>query len=205
MGGRRGPLFLRLTPLERAAVPLTLLQRVAAADAAAVDECLSTYSGLVWSLARRWCSRHEDAEDAVQDIFIEIWRVAGTYNPEFGSESNYIAMIAKRRLIDRYRRRGREIETTLFVEESVSAEADHEKQAEISEEVERARGYMRELRPEEQRVLELAINDGLSQSEIAHATDLPLGTVKTHSRRGLVRLRELLGVQSEKSLERGGP
>jgi RNA polymerase sigma-70 factor (ECF subfamily) len=50
------------------------------------------------------------------------------------------------------------------------------------------------LRPEEQRVLELSINGGLSQSQIAQELDLPLGTVKTHARRGLIRLREMLGV-----------
>ncbi|MFW6171958.1 MAG: sigma-70 family RNA polymerase sigma factor, partial [Planctomycetota bacterium] len=148
---------------------------------------------------------HQDAEDAVQDIFIEIWRTADKYNPEIGSESNYIAMIAKRRLIDRYRRRSRDLETTMLVEESVASEAEHEKQAEISEEAGRVRGYMRELRPQEQRVLELAINDGLSQSQIADATDLPLGTVKTHSRRGLVRLRELLGVQAAEKVKRERP
>jgi RNA polymerase sigma-70 factor (ECF subfamily) len=53
---------------------------------------------------------------------------------------------------------------------------------------------MQQLRPEEQRVLELSINDGMSQSQVAEVMDLPLGTVKTHARRGLIRLRELLGV-----------
>jgi RNA polymerase sigma-70 factor (ECF subfamily) len=62
---------------------------------------------------------------------------------------------------------------------------------------------MQRLRPEERQVLELSINHGLSQSQIAETTNLPLGTVKTHARRGLIRLRELLGVDAS-SAHQGG-
>lgn len=174
-------------------MPLTILQRVADGDAAAVDECLVQYSGLVWSLARRMCPRHEDAEDAVQEIFVEIWSKAEKFDPDVASEATYITMIARRRLIDKYRRRSRDLDTTSLAEELVTGTADHEKQIDISDEAERARRYMQQLRPEERKVLELSIDDGMSQSQIAEAIDLPLGTVKTHARRGLIRLRELLG------------
>ena len=86
-------------------MPSTILQSVADGNAAAVDECLGKYGGLVWSLARRLCPRHEDAEDAVQEIFVEIWRNAAKFDPEIASEATYVTMIARRRLIDRYRRR----------------------------------------------------------------------------------------------------
>jgi len=178
-------------------VPLTILQRVARADAAAVDECLNAYGGLVWSLARRLCRKHVDAEDAVQEIFVEIWRKAEKFDPDIASESTYITMIAQRRLIDRYRRESRSPEVGTLVEGIISSESEHEKQAEIVEEATRAREYMQQLRPAERQVLELAINDGLSQSEIAESTNMPLGTVKTHSRRGLIRLRQLLGVDAD--------
>ena len=177
-------------------MPPTLLQRVADGDAAAVDECLGHYGGLVWSLARRLCPRHEDAEDAVQEIFVEIWRNAGKFDPGIASEATYITMIARRRLIDRYRRRSRDLDTTTLIQEVVAPDGEHERRSEISEEAARAREYMRQLRPEERKVLELSINQGLSQSQIAEATNLPLGTVKTHARRGLIRLRQLLGVDS---------
>lgn len=177
-------------------MPLTILQRVAQAEAAAVDECVNAYGGLVWSLARRLCRRHEDAEDAVQEIFVEIWRKADRFDPNMASEATYIRMIAQRRLIDRYRRDSRAPETSTLIEGVVASGAEHEKKAEIGEEVARARVYMRQLRPEERQVLELAIDSGLSQSQIAESTNMPLGTVKTHSRRGLIRLRELLGVEA---------
>ncbi|MBL7040495.1 MAG: sigma-70 family RNA polymerase sigma factor [Pirellulaceae bacterium] len=175
-------------------MPLTLLQRVADGDAAAVDECLSQYGGLVWSLARRMCPRHEDAEDAVQEIFIELWRKAENYEPDIASEATYITTIARRRLIDRYRRRSRDLDTTSIADDVVVDHVEHEKWIEVSEEAAHARKHMRQLRPEEQQVLELSINDGMSQSQVAEAMNLPLGTVKTHARRGLIRLRELLGV-----------
>jgi RNA polymerase sigma-70 factor (ECF subfamily) len=100
-------------------VPPTVLQRVASGEAVAVDECLSKYGGLVWSLARRFCPRHEDAEDAVQDIFIDIWRNAERFDAEVASEATYITMIARRRLIDRYRRSGRSLDTTALNEERI--------------------------------------------------------------------------------------
>ena len=190
---------------ERRSVSLTLLQRVAEGDAAAVDECLGRYGGLVWSLARRLCPRHEDAEDAVQEIFVEIWRHAGKFDPTIASEATYVTMIARRRLIDRYRRRSRDLDTAPLKEELVASDAEHERWTEISDEASRARAQMQQLRPEERRVLELSINQGLSQSQIAEATNLPLGTVKTHARRGLIRLRELLGVDAAGAVRGGDP
>jgi RNA polymerase sigma factor (sigma-70 family) len=188
---------------ERGAVSRTLLERVADGDAAAVDECLGQFGGLVWSLARRLCPRHEDAEDAVQEIFVEIWLSAGKFDPQISSEATYITMIARRRLIDRYRRRTRDLETTPLTQEVVASDGEHERWTEISEEAARARAQMQQLRPEERQVLELSINQGLTQSQIAEATNLPLGTVKTHARRGLIRLRELLGVDSVRGVTGG--
>lgn len=158
-----------------------------------MEECLQKYGGLVWSIARKLCPSYADAEDAVQEVFIEVWRHAGRFDPGVASESTFITMISRRRLIDRLRRRGRELDTASIQEDMVESTSRHEEQTEIEEEAARAREYMQQLRPEQRQVLELSITHGLSQSQIAEATDLPLGTVKTHARRGLMRLRELLG------------
>jgi RNA polymerase sigma-70 factor (ECF subfamily) len=133
-----------------------------------------------------------DVEDAVQEVFIEIWKNAGRYEPTAGSEATFISTIARRRLIDRHRRKGRELDTAALPDESLTPGFETEDRVELSEEADRAKAAMRKLRPEEQQVLELSIYQGLSQSQIATHTDLPLGTVKTHARRGLQRLRELL-------------
>jgi len=171
----------------------TILERVAAGESTAVEECLQKYGGLVWSIARKLCANHADAEDAVQEVFIEVWRHAGRFDPHLASEATYITMIARRRMIDRFRRRGRELDTAPIQEEMVESTSGHEERSEIEEEAARARHYMQQLRPEQRQVLELSITHGLSQSQISETTNLPLGTVKTHARRGLLRLRELLG------------
>ncbi|MHC4179985.1 MAG: RNA polymerase sigma factor, partial [Planctomycetota bacterium] len=195
-----GPPFFALPVLLVChSVPKTILERVAVGDSPAVEECLQKYGGLVWSLSRRLCSNYADAEDAVQEVFIEVWRHAGRFDPQVASEATYITMIARRRLIDRFRRRSRELDTASIQEEMVESTSRHEEQTEIEEEAARARQYMQQLRPEQRQVLELSITHGLSQSQIAEATNLPLGTVKTHARRGLMRLRELLGADQVES------
>jgi RNA polymerase sigma-70 factor (ECF subfamily) len=186
------------------AVPSTILQRIAGGEAVAVDECLEVYGGLVWSLARQFCSKHEDAEEAVQDTFVDIWRNAERFDPDVASEAAYIAMIARRRLIDRYRRTGRSPGTTSLSEESVNAVTEEDASFEVHEEAAHARELMQQLRPQERKVLELSVTQGMSQSQIAETMDMPLGTVKTHARRGLIRLRELLGVNSVNGAQGAG-
>lgn len=173
-----------------------ILTRIAAGDPAAVDDCLRNYGGLVWSLARRFSANHADAEDAVQEIFVDVWRSAPRFDPQRSAENTYITMIARRRLIDRRRRTDRTIRTAAMPDESLAASGETNDRQELFDEVDRARKAMNHLRPEERQVLDLAINHGLSQSEIAATTQLPLGTVKTHSRRGLMRLRAMLGVDA---------
>jgi RNA polymerase sigma-70 factor, ECF subfamily len=79
----------------------SMLTRVAARERAAVRECMASYGGLIWYLARRLSQTLLDAEDATQEIFMDIWRSAGRYDPALGSEKIFIMTIARRRLIDR--------------------------------------------------------------------------------------------------------
>jgi DNA-directed RNA polymerase specialized sigma24 family protein len=98
----------------------TILQRVAAGDSSAVDDCLAQYGALVWSLARRHSPNYSDAEDAVQEAFLGIWQGAGRFDPEKGSETTFITMIVRRRLIDRHRKRGRQLETASLESQPVA-------------------------------------------------------------------------------------
>src|SRR5690606_24550621 len=95
----------------------SVMPRVAAGDPAAMEDCLTRYGGLVWSLARRFSPTNADAEDAVQEVFIEVWRHADRYDESIASEPTFIAMIARRRLIDRQRRRDRQPKTTAWGEQ----------------------------------------------------------------------------------------
>lgn len=175
-------------------VERTLLQQVADGSEPAVREVLDKYGGLVWSLVRRFCSSNAEAEDAAQDIFLDVWKSAGRYDPSVAAESTFIAMIARRRLIDRRRKASRGPELRDYVEEAGVGAIDSlaHSEIELSEDAKRARDALSQLRPEQQRVLRLSIYHGLSHERIAEATGLPLGTVKTHVRRGLIKVRSIL-------------
>lgn len=174
----------------------SILMRVATGEAAAVEECLTRYGGLVWALARRWFPNAADAEDAVQEVFIDLWRSAARFDPSRAAEATFITMIARRRLIDRARQRQRTPNPDAMPGDF---QAPTEKDAlEVSDEAARVRSRLAELRPEERRVLELTICGGLSQEEAAQATGFPLGTVKTHARRGLIRLKSLVASETVK-------
>jgi RNA polymerase sigma factor (sigma-70 family) len=175
----------------------SLLQRIASGDSAAVRECIDQYGALVWSIARRLSRTPSDAEDATQEIFLDIWRSAGRFDAAQGSDKVFIAMIARRRLIDRLRKTSAEpaMEPVATLETVVWA--DLGTAAETAIEAEQAARALAELRPEQRQVLELGLLHGLSQSEIATRLDMPLGTVKSFMRRGLIQVREYMNIDAE--------
>jgi RNA polymerase sigma-70 factor (ECF subfamily) len=172
-----------------------LLERIAAGDAGAVKECMSAYGNLVWALARRLSASAADAEDATQEIFLEIWKSAGRYDANVASEAVFITTIARRRLIDRLRARKRRPVTEEFDEERQSPWDDSDSGA-VAVEVSIASRALAELGEAQREILLLGIVDGLTHSEIATATGKPLGTVKTQMRRGLIKIRALLGTDT---------
>ncbi len=184
----------------------TLLERIARGDESAVRASLEAYSPLVWSLARRMCRDHADAEDAVQDIFIDIWKSAKRFDGSVASEPTFVSMIARRRLIDRLRRSGRRLDPGALPEGDVeSGRAETPVlPAELAEDAQRALEAMKSLSEDQQQVLRLAIMQGRTHVEIAEITGLPLGTVKTHARRGLIRIREALAPAESGRHEGGG-
>jgi RNA polymerase sigma-70 factor (ECF subfamily) len=170
----------------------SLLARVAAGDDAAVQACLDRYGNLVWSLARRFTAHQADAEDAVQEIFIDLWSSAGRYDSSKASETTFVAMLARRRLIDRLRRSRREpgmeeLSVAADVQET-GLQPDHA----LKDDAARAARLIRTLKPEQQQVIRLAVYEGHTHQSIAEALDIPLGTVKTHLRRGLLKVREAM-------------
>lgn len=175
---------------ERHAVSDSILLRVAAGDHAAVQECMDCFGGLVWSLARRMTLTTVDAEDAAQEIFVDLWKSASNFDPNRASAATFVTMIARRRLIDQFRRRSRQpVSTKLEAlhEPPVDAESTVEDQDEFQSVIE----HMSKLRAEERQVIRLAIIEGRTQREIADVLDMPIGTVKTNARRGLQKLREM--------------
>jgi len=175
-------------------MPETMLSRIAAGDGAAVAEIVATFGGLVWSIARRLSPTPSDAEDAVQEIFLDVWKSAARFDPAQGSEKVFVTMIARRRLIDRLRRHSLQPASADTQELESIAFAVPGLQGEIAVDAERAAHAVGQLKPDQQRVIALAVLEGLTHSEISAATGMPLGTVKTQMRRGLIELRTLLGM-----------
>jgi RNA polymerase sigma-70 factor, ECF subfamily len=175
----------------------SMLQRIASGDPAAVRECIDQYGGLVWSIARRFSRTPSDAEDATQEIFLDIWRSAGRFDAAQGSPKVFIAMIARRRLIDRLRKNSAEPPMDSIEGLETVAWSDPGTASETAVEAEQAARALAELRPEQREVLELGLLQGLSQSEIAARLNMPLGTVKSFMRRGLIKVREYMNVDVE--------
>jgi RNA polymerase sigma factor (sigma-70 family) len=189
----------------------SLLPRIAGGDQSAVPECISRYGGLVWTLARRRLASREDVEDVVQEVFVDLWRSADRFDPQVAEEITFVAMIARRRVIDRLRRGAAAPETASIDEVAAAAVPDPAgdgpvgRRLELGEEARLADEHLSRLKPEEQQVLRLSIYDSLSHSAIAEQTGLPLGTVKSHIRRGLDSLRQKLAGRGRMTVERSVP
>lgn len=173
----------------------SLLHRVAAGDQGAVDALVKRYAGLVYSLARRFTYDPGEVEDAVQDVFVALWKSAARFDPSIASEETFIAMVTRRRLIDRRRRFTRrtqgQVDADVEIMGDGHAQALPEREG-LSEQAQRAAELIKTLRPEQQQVLKLSIGQGMSHDQIATILNMPLGTVKTHVRRGLIALREAI-------------
>lgn len=170
----------------------SILQRIAAGDQRAVNECVDTYSDLIWSLARRFLRSQQDAEDVVQDIFIELWSTADRFDPAKAGETTFVAMIARRRIIDRLRKLGRQPEMDDVDDIPLASDGAHAPSGETESDVAVVASIMEGLKPEQQNVLQMSIYEGYSHGDIAQRTGIPLGTVKTLIRRGLIQIREEL-------------
>jgi RNA polymerase sigma-70 factor (ECF subfamily) len=171
-----------------------ILQRIAEGDRNAVQDCLDKYGGLVWSIARKILRNSDEAEDAVQEIFVDIWKNAARFDESKASETTFVAMIARRRLIDKVRYSTRRISADSLDDVLLEPFTRLDKDIETAAEAKQAAQAMRSLRPEQQQVLRLSIIQGMSHQEISEATGMPLGTVKTHARRGILQVREFLGL-----------
>ena len=176
------------------------LVRIANGDASAVAECMKRYSGLVWSLVRSKLGNSPDAEDLTQEIFIEIWKSAGRFDPQAGSEAVFIATITRRRVIDRLRSFGRRPDIEEFDETTTAAETKAVEQ--IAVDAERAQDALGTLGDDQRSLILMGVVEGMTHSEIATATGKPLGTVKTQMRRGLAKVRAML--EDEDSTKESG-
>jgi RNA polymerase sigma-70 factor, ECF subfamily len=159
----------------------------------ALGSLYDRYSKLVYGLAYKILSNSEEAEDITQEVFLTLWR-RDAYNPSRGSLSSFLTTMTRSRSIDKLRSRGsrlRFIQRWQGIVKSEVAATPLEK-ASLGERSQLVRDALSQLPESERLILEIAYYEGLSQSEIAERLSIPLGTVKTRSRQGLLKLRQTL-------------
>jgi RNA polymerase sigma-70 factor (ECF subfamily) len=163
-----------------------VLRRLAEGDSLALAEFYDAHAGLAYGLALRVLRDRSDAEDVVQEAFVQVWRQADRYDPARGSPQAWLCAIVRTRALDRLRRRvsRREQEEA---PEPVAAGSTPDREGELA-----VRKALLTLSAEQRRALELAYYEGLTQSEIARRLGEPLGTVKTRIRSAMIRLRQEL-------------
>jgi RNA polymerase sigma factor (sigma-70 family) len=165
-----------------------LAERFRAGDELALRAVYDAYGGAVFHLAIRALPNHADAEDVTQATFVAAWLGRDTFDPQRGGILGWLLGIAKRKIVDRFRSAAREDRAA----ETVRALPEPPKPDETPERVlDRlvVADELAQLPVEQRRTLELAFYDDLTHPQISAVTGLPLGTVKSHIRRGMANLR----------------
>lgn len=175
-----------------------LLHAVARGDEAALARLYDQYRTILFGLLIRILGSREEAEDVLQDVFIQVWRRAADFDEKRGKPFTWLVTLTRSRAIDRLRQIGaRQRLATGAAENQPEEVSDALADTFRSEQKEIVKRALAKLPEEQRRALMLAYYDGLTQSEIASRLSTPLGTVKTRMRSGMNKLRELLGTQFE--------
>lgn len=179
----------------------SLLERIASRDASALSELYDRFSKLLYGVILAVVRDTDDAEDVLQEVFVQIWKSAATYQPALGSPKTWLAKLAHNRAIDllrskRYQQRKMEVKRE-DDEELPVAPGTFAENTTWSQTVNRERSVhlsaaLTHLPPEQRSLIDLAFFQGLTHHEIAESTGIPLGTVKTRIRTGMHALRNRL-------------
>lgn len=170
---------------------IELMRRLAEHDQAALAELHRRYVNLVFSLSLRILRDNSTAEEVVQDTFLKLWRSPAAWDHTKGRLSSWLLTIARRTAIDRLRHdRLRPVTAAELSAESLPAESPPPEQA-LWEEGALIRVLLDRLAEEHRSLIEMAFYHGLTHSEIAELTQIPLGTVKSRLRAAMQRLRRL--------------
>jgi RNA polymerase sigma-70 factor (ECF subfamily) len=175
------------------------LARIAEGDAEALGALYDRHGRVVFGLLYRMLGSPEAAEEVAQDAFHSVWRRAGTYRADRGSVRTWLLAIARNAAVDWRRTKGKRASRDASIEEALALadETRVEERVIATLSAERVRAAVAALPREQRDVLVLAFWSGLSQSEIAARSAIPLGTVKTRVRLGMAKLRERLVIDTE--------
>jgi len=170
-----------------------LLKAVAARDEAALAQLYDRYRVILFGLLMRILNNREEAEDVLQETFLQVWRRAANFDETRGRPFTWLVTLARSRGIDRLRTlAARERVAVASARDEAEVVSDAASDAFRSEQRGLITNALDQLPDEQKQTLLLAYFDGLTQSEIAARLNAPLGTVKTRMRTGMMKLRELL-------------
>jgi RNA polymerase sigma-70 factor (ECF subfamily) len=175
-----------------------LLGRVAQGDKAAFAELYDRSAPRVFGLVKRLLRDHAQSEEVTQEIFLEIWQSATRYDHGKGSAVAWMLTMAHRRAVDRVRasQASRDRDVRIGIRDFAAEYDSVAENVEVKIESERVKEAMKRLTELQRQAVQLAYFGGYSHSEVASMLSVPIGTVKTRLRDGMIRLRDELGVAS---------
>lgn len=178
---------------------IELMKRIQQRDTEALEELYNLYKRLLFGMVISIVKKREEAEDLLQEIFIQIWSKADSFNPDRGNTYSWIVTVAHNKAIDRIRSKGYKAQKKQSVsihEPLFSLEGDKHDPMEttiFSDRAELVKKALDEIPEKQRNVIKIAYYRGLTQTEIADHLDIPLGTVKTRTRQGMIKLKRILG------------
>jgi len=180
-----------------------LIAAIVDRKAVALAELYDRYSGMLHALSQRILGNSSDAEDVLQEAFLQVWNQAGRYDSERSSVSTWLVLITRSRSIDRLRSRQVQQRTvTAAKQENPTTHTSPKGVGNVllQERRNRLQQEMKNLPDEQRQVLEMAFFKGMTQSEISNQTGIPLGTVKTRTLLAMKKLRKALSDEIQELL-----
>ena len=169
----------------------SILARIAAGENGSFELLIEKYGNLVWSIGKKFLYRQSDLEDAVQEVFIAIWKSADKYDANKAKEITFVSMIARRRFIDHLRKISKHKNLESIDDDNSGHQLYKESILNESTDLQLVKNAIQSLDIDDQELLNLSVYQGYSHSEISKLLNIPLGTVKTRIRRNLIKLKEI--------------
>lgn len=178
---------------------LQLMKRIKARDEQALAELYDAYNRLLYGMIISIVKSREEAEDVLQEVFVKIWEKAQSFDEERGNPYSWIVTLTRNKAIDRIRSKG--YKTQQKAQQDVDApeftlegeKFDPLETTIFSDRAELVRKALGEIPESQCEVLKIAYYKGMTQSEISEQLDIPLGTVKSRMRQGMIKLKDILG------------
>ena len=177
---------------------LILIERIALKDEKSLSRLYDMYSRIIFSLALKIVKKQKDAEEILQNVFMQIWEKASFFNVEKGNVYAWIVTMTRNKSIDKLRSKSYKADSmNLSLKEELASDINYQKKltfdsAVAIERTEFVKKALEQLTDEQRHIIELAYFEGLTQNEISEEINIPVGTVKTRMRQAMTKLRETL-------------